>query len=382
MNGAATNPDQNGQTRPHQLPAAALNSAPIKLNPARLKSELMHPRGDFGRVDVVDSAGSTNTDLAAGAADLKQYFPSLSVLIADAQPAGKGRLGRAWEVPAGAAMISSVLVWPGEQRATSAANPTGTTFAATGYGWLSILAGVALCQALRTLTGVPATLKWPNDVVVNGRKLAGILAQVVPMPMAPAPQVPTSQMTRPQVPASAGQTANHPSAGQTSAAHTSAEHASATTGMVGERTQSGIGVVVGVGVNVSAEQTELPTDRATSLLIEGVHGSGLDRNVLLPGYLNNFARLYQAFVDVGGDAQAPLQGGASAVDLARNLMSTLGQQVRAELPGGALLFGTAVDLNSDGSLLLRDAAGTEHTVSAGDVVHLRRTGPDGALGYA
>ncbi|MDD0857221.1 hypothetical protein NHF46_04370 [Arthrobacter alpinus] len=104
--------------------------------------------------------------------------------------------------------------------------------------------------------------------------------------------------------------------------------------------------------------------------------------MLLPAYLNNFARLYQAFVAVGGNAQAPLQGGASAVDLARNLMSTLGQEVRAELPGDALLYGTAVDLNSDGSLLLRDAAGTEHTVSAGDVVHLRRTGPDGALGYA
>ena len=140
--------------------------------------------------------------------------------------------------------------------------------------------------------------------------------------------------------------------------------------------------MVGVGVNVSAEQTDLPTDRATSLLIEGVQGSGLDRNVLLSAYLNNFARLYQAFVAVGGNAQAPLQGGASAVDLARNLMSTLGQEVRAELPGDTLLYGTAVDLNSDGSLLLRDAAGTEHTVSAGDVVHLRRTGPDGALGYA
>ena len=409
MNGAATNPDQNGQTRPHQLPAAALNSAPIKLNSAHLKSELMHPRGGFGRVDVVDSAGSTNTDLAAGAADVQQYFPDLSVLIADAQPAGKGRLGRAWEVPAGAAMISSVLVWPGEQRAATAAravnhagttgearavnhagaaNPTGTTFAATGYGWLSILAGVALCQALRTLTGVPATLKWPNDVMVNGRKLAGILAQVVPMPMAPAPLAPTSQVPTSRMPASAGQSARQPSVAQTSRTHASESHAStahasaATTGRVGERTQSGPGVVVGVGVNVSAEQTDLPTDRATSLLIEGVQGAGLDRNVLLSAYLNNFARLYQAFVAVGGNAQAPLQGGASAVDLARNLMSTLGQEVRAELPGDVLLYGTAVDLNSDGSLLLRDAAGTEHTVSAGDVVHLRRTGPDGALGYA
>ncbi|MDD0857220.1 hypothetical protein NHF46_04365 [Arthrobacter alpinus] len=120
-----------------------------------------------------------------------------------------------------------------------AASPTGTTFAATGYGWLSILAGVALCQALRTLTGVPATLKWPNDVMVNGRKLAGILAQVVPMPMAPAPLAPTSQVPTSRMPASAGQSARQPSVAQTSRTHASESHAStahasaATTGRVG-----------------------------------------------------------------------------------------------------------------------------------------------------
>lgn len=311
-------------TNPASIHAAALDSA-------RLKAALLHPQGEFGRVDVVASAGSTNTDLAAGAADAQQYWPDLSVLIADAQPAGKGRLGRSWEVPAGAAMISSVLVWPGEW---CAASGSGKTFAPTGYGWLSILAGMALCQALRTRTAVPATLKWPNDVVVNGRKLAGILAQVVP---------------------------------------------SAT---VGPRAQAGTGVVVGAGVNISLREEDLPTDRATSLLVEGVQPQELDRNDLLPAYLNNFATLYRGFAAAGGDATARMNGGASILDQARELMGTLGQDVRAELPGGTMLYGTAVDLNSDGSLRIKDASGREHTVSAGDVLHLRRTGPDGAVGYA
>lgn len=341
MNGTADTPEQNGHSRPQKLPAAAIN--PVHLDQARLRTALMHPQGAFARVDVVDSAGSTNTDLAAGAADAEQFFPDLSVLIADAQPAGKGRLGRVWEVPAGAAMISSVLVWPEEQCLSSG---SGRDFSPTGYGWLSVLAGIALCQALRMHTDVKVTLKWPNDVLVNGRKLAGILAQVV---SANTPATPTP--SAPQAMASSG-------------------------------AQVGPGVVVGVGVNVSLQESELPTDRATSLLVEGVPASGLDRNELLPAYLNNFAKLYQGFAAAGGDALAPLPGGASAVDMARDLMSTLGQEVRAELPGGTMLYGTAVDLNSDGSLRLRDALGEEHNVSAGDVLHLRRTGPDGALGYA
>lgn len=340
MNGAATTPEQNGQSRPQKLSAAPID--PVNLDAALLRTALMQPQGVFARVDVVDSAGSTNIDLAAGAADTGQFFPDLSVLIADAQPAGKGRLGRAWEVPAGAAMISSVLLWPEEQCLTSG---SGKDFAPTGYGWLSILAGVALCQSLRTHTDVEATLKWPNDVVIKGRKLAGILAQVVPARSATATAPAISTM------ASSG-------------------------------TEMGPGVVVGVGVNVSLQETELPTDRATSLLVEGVPASGLDRNQLLPAYLNNFAKLYQDFAAAGGDAHMPLSGGASAVELARDLMSTLGQQVRAELPGGTMLYGTAVDLNSDGSLQLCDALGEEHNVSAGDVLHLRRTGPGGALGYA
>ncbi|MHA7269333.1 biotin--[acetyl-CoA-carboxylase] ligase [Arthrobacter sp. HLT1-20] len=341
-----------------------MTGAPPALDQPALKAALLRPHGSFSRVEIVGTTGSTNTDLAGHAADPHQLWPDLSVLIADAQEAGKGRLGRAWVVPAGAAMISSVFLRPGDRApaaagragsgaagtsasgapasGTSASAPvsgapataafTPASFAPTGYAWLSVLAGVALCEALREHTAVTASLKWPNDVVVNGRKLAGILAQLVP----------------------------------------------STTG--------GPGVVVGVGVNVSAGAHQLPTDRATSLLVEGAAPESLDRNVLLPAYLNTFATLYCEFVAVAGDANAPLSGsrgdGRSLLELAAQHMSTLGQDVRAELPGGAMLFGTAVGLDVDGSLLIRDAAGTLHPVSAGDVIHLRRTETDGTLNYA
>src|SRR5690606_11419099 len=113
MTGAATSPDHSGQNpSTNETRASEPTATSAALDPAFLKSALMHPSGLFGRVEVVESVGSTNTDLADGAADPQQFWPDLSVLIADAQPAGKGRLGRSWEVPAGAAMISSILVFP------------------------------------------------------------------------------------------------------------------------------------------------------------------------------------------------------------------------------------------------------------------------------
>lgn len=295
------------------------------LENSALDRALTYPLGGFRRVAVLGKTGSTNADLAAHAAAEPARWPDLSVLIADSQIAGKGRLGRTWEVPAGAAMISSVLLRP----ADASAHPGVPAFLPTGYGWLSILAGIALCQAVNADTGVRAALKWPNDVLVNGRKLAGILAQVV------FPE--------------------------------------------GDGVGSGPAVVVGAGVNISQEREQLPVERATSLALAGA--VMLDRNVLLPAYLNRFARLYQDFVAVGGDALRPLAGGECAHSLASALMATLGTAVRAELPGGEMLYGTAVRLGVDGGLEIKADDGTVHTVSAGDVVHLRRV--DGTdVGYA
>lgn len=110
---------------------------------------------------MVPQTGSTNADLLeaarAGAAEGL-------VLVAEEQTAGRGRLGRTWSAPAGAALTFSVLL-----------RPAGVP--PTRLGWLPLLTGVAVAAAVRAETGVPASLKWPNDVLVGERKLAGILAE-------------------------------------------------------------------------------------------------------------------------------------------------------------------------------------------------------------
>ncbi len=126
-----------------------------------LVSELVRPGGLWRDITVVAETGSTNTDLlqaaAAGAAEG-------AVLAAEAQTAGRGRMGRPWLSPPRAAVIFSVLLRP-------AGVPIGD------WGWLPLLAGVAAASALRRVAAVEAVLKWPNDVLVGQRKLAGILAE-------------------------------------------------------------------------------------------------------------------------------------------------------------------------------------------------------------
>lgn len=318
----------------HILPALDLSA---------LDKALTYPLGRFRRVDVVAQTGSTNSDISAQAASQPALWPDLSVLIADSQIAGKGRLERVWEVPAGTAMISSVLLRPTDP-AVSLGAPN---FLPTGYGWLSVLAGIALCQAIAAESGVAPTLKWPNDVLLNGRKLAGILAQLVTAPAEGSVAEASSVGTERNLKRDGG--------------------------------RMGPGVVVGAGVNISQQRDQLPVDRATSLTLEG--GTELDRNVLLPAYLNRFAQLYEEFVAVGGDALHPLRSGESIHAMASALMETLGTAVRAELPGGALIYGTARSLAADGSLEIEAADGNLHRVSAGDVVHVRRT-DQGGLSYA
>jgi BirA family transcriptional regulator, biotin operon repressor / biotin---[acetyl-CoA-carboxylase] ligase len=113
------------------------------------------------RVTRVAETGSTNADLLALA---RQGEPAGAVLVADHQRAGRGRLGRTWQAPPGASLLVSVLLRPGPS-----ANPHGATQAVA-------LAARTACDRL---AGVRADLKWPNDLLVGGRKLAGILAEAV-----------------------------------------------------------------------------------------------------------------------------------------------------------------------------------------------------------
>jgi BirA family biotin operon repressor/biotin-[acetyl-CoA-carboxylase] ligase len=109
----------------------------------------------------VAETGSSNADLlaAAGAGAAEG-----TVLVAEAQTAGRGRLGRRWASPPRAGLTFSVLL-----------RPDGVPAAL--LGWLPLLTGVAAAASVRAVVAVDATLKWPNDVLVGERKLGGILAE-------------------------------------------------------------------------------------------------------------------------------------------------------------------------------------------------------------
>jgi BirA family biotin operon repressor/biotin-[acetyl-CoA-carboxylase] ligase len=239
-------------------------------------------------VEVLARAGSTNALLAERA----RSGAGPQVLVTEHQTAGRGRLDRTWETPERAALTFSVLLRP--------------DVAAQRWPWLPLLVGYAVRSALPP--AVAATLKWPNDVLIGDRKVAGILV---------------------------------------------------------ERVESGSGAaaVIGIGLNVSTTPEELPVPNATSLEIE--MGAEPDRTELLADLLAELDRACR------GWTAAP----AADLDLAASYSrhcSTLGQDVRVDLPGGRVVEGTARRLDDQGRLVVATGS-AEVAVGAGDVVHVRGT---------
>jgi BirA family transcriptional regulator, biotin operon repressor / biotin---[acetyl-CoA-carboxylase] ligase len=266
---------------------------PDPLDAGALRSEL--GGGLWTSVTVVPSTGSTNADLMAAGG------PEGQVLVAEEQTAGRGRMGRSWVSQPGAALTFSVLLRP-------------DSVPAERRGWLTLLAGVAVAQSVRAVSDVPATLKWPNDVLSNGGKLAGILA---------------------------------------------------------EQAADGA-VVIGMGINVATTSDALPAGpgglRGTSIAIEAGRAVGetVSRQRLLAEILRELERHYVAFRDNPDPEATGLLGEY------RTLCVTLGRQVRAELPGGRVLTGEATGVDAAGRLLITPlGAAAPVPVSAGDVVHLR-----------
>ncbi|MFF1253033.1 biotin--[acetyl-CoA-carboxylase] ligase [Pseudarthrobacter sp. NPDC058329] len=273
-------------------------------------------------LEVVDSTGSTNADLLRSVTVEPAAWPDLSVLTAEYQSAARGRLDRHWEAPPLSSILVSVVLRP--------ANAEGRPLPTQTYSWLSLIAALALRETLLETAGIPAELKWPNDVLVRGKKIAGILAQLGPMVDGSVPPV-----------------------------------------------------ILGTGLNVTLRAAELPVPTATSVVLE--EGRTADRTLLLKSYLSKFAVLYRSFCNADGDPAAGLAGGPSLHKRVEAAMVTLGMQVRAQLPGDHEIIGHASRLDEYGSLLVVDRDSREHVVTAGDVVHLRPwTSPDvsGQGGYA
>ncbi|WP_030763397.1 MULTISPECIES: biotin--[acetyl-CoA-carboxylase] ligase [unclassified Streptomyces] len=177
------------------------------------------------------------------------------------------------------------------------------------WGWLTLLAGVATATGLSRAAGVDTALKWPNDLLVSvdgeERKTGGILA---------------------------------------------------------ERVEDG--VVLGIGLNVSLTEDELPVPAAGSLAL--AKASVTDRDPLLRAVLRSLEEWYGNWRAAAGD---PAASGLQETYAAG--CATLGRHVRAELPGGRTLTGTAEAVDTDGRLVIRTAEGQHETVGAGDVIHLR-----------
>ena len=134
-----------------------------------LAAALTRDGGLWRSLEVVESVGSTNAELAAAAA---ADAPEGAVLVAEHQATGRGRLDRVWTSPPRAGLTVSMLLRP--------------DVPATRRGWLPLLVGVALAESVREVTGVLPSLKWPNDLLArDGRKLAGILAATASSPTRP-----------------------------------------------------------------------------------------------------------------------------------------------------------------------------------------------------
>jgi BirA family biotin operon repressor/biotin-[acetyl-CoA-carboxylase] ligase len=298
------------------------------LDQARLAQELPSLNGPWTAIGVVRQTGSTNADLLDLAS--RGLEPG-AILVAEEQTAGRGRLGRSWVSPPGAALTFSVLLRPQE-------------IPPARRGWLPLLAGIATATAVRALTGLDARLKWPNDVLVGDRKLAGILTE----------STGTDPTAKPA-------TAAKPAAAQP----TGAQPATVQPATVQPAPGLGDAVIIGIGVNVSTTAEELPPGpgglAATSLLIEGIP---VERDVLLVEVLRALGQWLKTY------SRSPDAEESGLLSQYQRMSATIGQNVRVELPGGTALSGLATAIDPQGQLLVQ-ANGGIYPVAAGDVIHVR-----------
>lgn len=243
-------------------------------------------RGTMWRVACVDSTGSTNADVAtlARAGETEGY-----VLVASEQTRGRGRLARTWASPRGASVAISVLLEPRQEFLR--------------WGWLSLLAGMAVQDAIAALAGDPdvVELKWPNDVLLGGRKVCGILSERV----------------------------EHP---------------------------SGARAVVGMGINLTLGEDELPVPTATSLTLAGIRAEPDD---VVAAVLRAFQQHYRTWQDTG-DLRHEYRARCASV----------GSELEVVVDERNKVHGTGVGVDELGRLeVITD--GRVRTFAVGDVIHAR-----------
>ena len=235
------------------------------------KSIIASEISQYWRVSVVDLTTSTQNDLA----DLvnSSLAKSGELIAAEFQSAGRGRLDRTFEAPHQSALLFSFYLEPKRS--------------AGDWSFISFLAAISMQEVISNFLDQPVTLKWPNDILICEKKVAGILAQ-----------------------------------------------------------QAGNGVIIGIGLNVSMSAEELPVPTATSLLLAG--SKQLDRNYLLVEFVNNFQQKFIQW-EVGHDFVTDYQKVSATIGReievevpGRESVSGMAQSIS---PQGALILGDGTAIN-------------------------------------
>ncbi|MDA8106336.1 MAG: biotin--[acetyl-CoA-carboxylase] ligase [Nitrospiraceae bacterium] len=244
------------------------------------------------KVCLFESVDSTNERALALASS--EVPPHGTVIIADAQSSGRGRLGRKWFSPPGRNIYMSALLKPeiGLRDATL----------------LTIVGALAGVVALRNKTGLDLRIKWPNDLMVNNKKIGGILTEIRSDP---------------------------------------------------EKINL---AVIGIGVNVNSEVVDFPEELSgivTSARTEA--GRMFSRVGIIIEILRELERWYKTLTNEG---RRPL------LEEWKSRSSTIGKKVRIVL-GNEILSGVAETIDDNGMLILRTGSGGKRRISSGDVMELR-----------
>lgn len=247
-------------------------------------------RWTFSHLEVVDSTNRVVADLA------KQGLPEGQVILADHQSAGRGRLDRDWLDTPGSSVLMSILLRP--------------KFSPQFFFLITSSLSLAALRVLESKFSIRCQLKWPNDVMVADKKIAGVLAEAAP------------------------------------------------------DAQQRFWVVAGIGLNCLQSREDFSAlGNATSVFAET--GAKLDqgqRIELAEEVVTAFGSLYLSLGDEVGRI--------ALTRLYRSSCDTIGKLVMVDLVGKTMI-GTAVDVSVEGNLIVETESGLEE-VSAGDVVHLRK----------
>ncbi len=248
--------------------------------------------GIWKDISVYDLVPSTN-ELAMSLAT-KEDLKANSVIIADSQNRGKGRLGRTWISPPGRNIYMSIIF-----------KPELYTRDAT---MLTLLTVVACAHAVRNISGLQVSIKWPNDLILSGKKLGGILTEI------------RADIDKVNL------------------------------------------AVIGIGINVNMSGEDFSDEiRSIATSIKEESGTYCSRNELVIEVLRQIEHFYAVLINLG---KKPL------LNEWKILSSTLGKSVKVVI-GDETLIGLAEDIDDNGMLILKLDSGLRRQISAGDITLLR-----------